>query len=245
VVESAQTLDRGLRVLFALADAPRGRTVAELSAELGLARPILYRLLAALEAHGLARRGGDGTFRIGLAVLDLARRVQPMIREAALPVLRGLAERVGATAHLTVADSGEALAVAVVEPSWTAYHVGYRVGSRHPLDRGAAGRAILLARAQTTRARPTSGPEPAQETIGHPGAPEPAHPPETANPPEATQWLATEGELQAGAQGVAAPVLDVPGLEASVGVVALGDLVAEEVGPHVVAAAARISTALR
>jgi DNA-binding IclR family transcriptional regulator len=242
VAESAQTLDRGLRVLFALADAPRGRSVAELATELGLARPILYRLLATLEAHGLARRGGDGTFRIGLAVLDLARRVQPLLREAALPALRGLAERVGATAHLTVADGGEALAVAVVEPSWTAYHVGYRVGSRHPLDRGAAGRAILLARAQAARTPPAQAmpdSETAQRTLAQPGAPAPAHPPESA------RWLATEGELQAGAQGVAAPVLGVPGLEASVGVVALGDLVAEEVGPHVVTAAAQISATLR
>jgi DNA-binding IclR family transcriptional regulator len=40
----------------------------------------------------------------------------------------------------------EALAVAVVEPTWTDYHVAYRTGFRHPLDRGAAGRAILAAR---------------------------------------------------------------------------------------------------
>ena len=212
VAESAQTLDRGLRVLFALADAPRGRSVAELAADFGLARPIVYRLLSTLASHGLVRRSGDGTFRIGLAVLDLARRVQPLLREAAVPALRGLAERVGATAHLTVADGGEALAIAVVEPSWTDYHVAYRVGSRHPLGQGAAGRAILLARAA-----------------------EPGGPP----------WLTSEGELQAGARGVAAPVPDVPGLEASIGVVALGDLIAEEAGPHVVAAAAQLAATLR
>ena len=31
----------------------------------------------------------------------------------------------------------------MVEPSWTDYHVAYRLGSRHPLDRGAAGLANL------------------------------------------------------------------------------------------------------
>ena len=40
----------------------------------------------------------------------------------------------------------EDTAVAVVEPSWTDFHVGYRVGSRHSLERGAAGRAILAGR---------------------------------------------------------------------------------------------------
>jgi DNA-binding IclR family transcriptional regulator len=34
--------------------------------------------------------------------------------------------------------------VAVVEPSGTTFHVAYRVGSRHPLGVGAAGRAIGL-----------------------------------------------------------------------------------------------------
>jgi DNA-binding IclR family transcriptional regulator len=210
VAESAQTLDRGVRVLFALADASGGRTVTELAAELRLARPVVYRLLATLEPYGLVRRSADGSYRIGLAVFDLARRVQPLLREAALPVLRGLAERVGATAHLTVADGGEALAVAVAEPSWTDLHVAYRVGSRHSLAQGAGGRAILLGRGERTE-----------------------------------EWSTSAGELQSGAHGVAAPVLDVPGLEASVGVVALVPLPPDEVGPQVVTAAARIATLLR
>jgi DNA-binding IclR family transcriptional regulator len=222
VAESAQTLDRGVRVLFALADAARGRTVAELAAELELARPVVYRLLATLEPYGLVRRGPDGSYRIGLAVFDLARRVQPLLREAALPVLRGLAERVGATAHLTVADGGEALAVAVAEPSWTDLHVAYRVGSRHPLTQGAGGRAILLGR--------DGGDEGGSRDDGG-GA--------------ATGWATSAGELQPGAHGVAAPVRDVPGLEASVGVVALAPLRPEEVGPLVLAAAARVGELLR
>jgi DNA-binding IclR family transcriptional regulator len=205
VAESAQTLDRGVRVLFALADSGRGRTVAELAGELGLARPVVYRLLATLEPYGLVRRARDGSYRIGLAVVDLARRVQPLLREAALPTLRTLAERVGATAHLTVSDGGEALAVAVAEPSWTDLHVAYRVGSRHPLDQGAAGRAIQ-----------------------HPEQP----------------WQSTAGELQPGAYGVAAPVLGVPGLEASVGVVALSPLDPEDLGPQTVRAAGEVADKL-
>lgn len=55
-------------------------------------------------------------------------------------MLRRLAEQVGATAHL--ADGVEAQAVAVVEPSWTDVHVAYRVGSRHQVGAGAAGRAV-------------------------------------------------------------------------------------------------------
>ena len=58
------------------------------------------------------------------------------------------------------------------------------------------------------------------------------------------KYVETAGELQAGARGVAAPVLGLDGLEASVGIVTLGDLDASTVGPLVVAAAARVASRL-
>ncbi|GAA4692317.1 MULTISPECIES: IclR family transcriptional regulator [Streptomyces] len=144
--ETSQTLDRGLRVLKLLADTDHGLTVTELSNKLGVNRTVVYRLLATLEQHALVRRDIGGRARVGLGVLRLGRQVHPLVREAAMPALRALAEDIGATAHLTLVDGAEALAVAVVEPTWTDYHVAYRAGFRHPLDRGAAGRAILAAR---------------------------------------------------------------------------------------------------
>lgn len=208
--ETSQTLDRGLRVLELLAQAGApGLTVTELAGALAVGRPVVYRLLATLEEHGLVRRTAvDARVRLGLGVLDLAAAVQPLVRDAAAPVLRRLAEDLGATAHLTVVDGGEALAVSVVEPSWTDFHVAYRVGSRHPLDRGAAGRAILAGRG------------------GRAG------------------FVTSDGELQPGAHGVAAPLPGVPGLEASVGVVALAPLDPQRVGRRVQAAAAELAAAL-
>ena len=98
----------------------------------------------------------------------------------------------------------------MIEPSWTDFHVSYRVGARHPLDRGAAGRAILAGR------------EP-----GGPG------------------YVATTGELQPGARGIAASVLGVDGLEASVGIVILDDIDVDRLGPQVVAAAHELASLLR
>jgi len=144
--ETSQTLDRGLRVLTVLATTPGGLTVTQLAGEVGVNRTVVYRLISTLEQHALIRRDRQGRVHVGLGVLQLSAAVQPVLREAAAPVLRELAERVGCTAHLTVADGDEALALSVIEPSWTDYHVSYRVGARHPLDRGAAGRAILADR---------------------------------------------------------------------------------------------------
>jgi DNA-binding IclR family transcriptional regulator len=206
--ETAQTLDRGLRLLHLVADAPSGLTVTEAAARLGVGRTVIYRLIGALVEHGMVRRDAGGRLRLGAAVLQLARRAQPLLAEGALPALRRRAAQNGATPHLTVVENGEGVALAVVEPSWTAFHVAYRTGSRHPLDRGAAGQAILAGRA------------------GRPGP------------------VATTGELQPGAYGVSAPVLGVPGLEASVGVVALAALDVETVGGQVLAAAAAVGRAL-
>lgn len=210
--ETSQTLDRGLRVLRILAETPGGMTVTDLASEIEVNRTVVYRLLATLEQHGLARRDAGGRMHVGLGVLALTRGLQPVLRERANPVLRALAEEVGSTAHLTVADGGEALAIAVVEPSWTDFHVSYRVGARHPLEQGAAGKAIMAGRAATAISPAT--------------------------------YVETTGEIQAGAHGVAAPVLGVEGLEASIGIVSLGVLDAGEVGPRVVAAAAEVARRL-
>ncbi len=144
--ESSLTLERGLALLQAVADwEGEAPTISDLAAAVGASRAAVYRLLVPLVERGLVRREGSRV-RLGLGLLGLAGRVLPQLRLLATPVLRSLAEDVGATAHLTVADGDVAQAVAVVEPSWTAFHVAYRVGARHPLDKGAAGRAITLGR---------------------------------------------------------------------------------------------------
>jgi DNA-binding IclR family transcriptional regulator len=206
--ETAQTLDRGLRTLELLAQADRALSVAEIAATLGLSRTVAYRLVATLEQHRLARRDQAGRVRAGLGLLQLTNGINRVLRSAALPVLRALSNDVGATAHLTVADGDEALAVAVVEPSWTDYHVAYRIGARHPLDRGAAGRAILLGRTPAGR-----GPD----------------------------YVSSEGELQAGAFGIAAPLRAQRGLDAALGVVAMSGLDGPRVGPRVCQAAEELA----
>jgi DNA-binding IclR family transcriptional regulator len=207
--ETSQTLDRGLRVLGLLASSPGGLTVTELATQLSVNRTVVYRLVTTLEQHALVRRDARGRLHVGLGALRLASAVQPVLRDLAVPVLRRLAESVGCTAHLTVADGEEALALAVVEPSWTDFHVAYRIGARHPLTRGAAGKAILAGR------------DPAGE-----------------------QLVTTVGELQTGAQGLAAAVRGVEGLQASVGIVTLDELDVDAVGPQVCEAAREVAARL-
>jgi len=143
------TLDRGLRLLDLLArpENAAGMTVTALATSLGMSRTAAYRLLGTLESHGYVVRLPSGRVRLGYAVTRLAAAVAPLVRAAATPVLRRLADELGATAHLTLVDGDAAMAVVVVEPTWTDVHVAYRPGTRHVLDRGAAGRAIVRGRA--------------------------------------------------------------------------------------------------
>ncbi len=142
--EGSLTLDRGLALLQAVADAGgEAATISELAAAIGASRAAVYRLLVPLSERGLVWRDGNKV-RLGVGLLRLAGQVLPQLREAARPILRELAEKVGATAHLSVAQGDQAQAVAVVEPTWTSFHVAYRVGTRHPLSAGAAGKAMTL-----------------------------------------------------------------------------------------------------
>jgi DNA-binding IclR family transcriptional regulator len=142
--ESSLTLDRGLALLQAVADAGgEAATISELAVTIGASRAAVYRLLVPLSERGLVWRDGSKV-RLGVGLLRLAGQVLPQLRQAAQPVLRELAEEAGATAHLSVAEGDQVQAVAVVEPTWTSFHVAYRVGARHPISQGAAGKALTL-----------------------------------------------------------------------------------------------------
>ncbi len=67
----------------------------------------------------------------------------------------------------------------------------------------------------------------------------------TAGRPLDPPWVVATGDGPQGAYGIAVPVLGVPGLEASVGVLALRELNKSDVGPRVARAAGEIARALR
>lgn len=159
--ETSQTLDRGLTLLTLLADHPEGLRVSEIASELGIGRTVVYRLVVTLEKHALLRRAADGRCHVGLGLIGLARQVQPLLREAALPPLRRLADVTTSTSHLAITDGADGLVVvAVAEPPRAEVFVGMRVGSRSALEDSATGQAVLLSRRGDNRAvvAPARGP---------------------------------------------------------------------------------------
>jgi DNA-binding IclR family transcriptional regulator len=212
--ETAQTLDRGLTVLSLIAQHAEGLTVAELAEHLDAARAIVYRLLNTLEAHNLVVRT-DTRYTLGFGLAELASRLRPRLQETVLPILRKLSQDSNSTSLLTIADGDQALVLMTAEPPNATMHLAIREGGRHPLDVGADGVAILAG-------RPASSDDTKDVLLAR-----------------RRGYAVSRGALQAGAIGVAAPILVSDWSTASVGIVQLGVKISGEgVADLVMAAAA-------
>ncbi|MGH3321434.1 MAG: IclR family transcriptional regulator [Streptosporangiaceae bacterium] len=204
--DSAKTVDAALALLLELGDGGPG-SAAALARRTGLNRTVAHRLLGTLLARGFVRRDGSGPYDLGLALVDLAHRVRPELREVVIPALEALVERLGETAAFAVADGGDAVALEEVRASGHIVHVDYRPGLRHPLWQGAHGRAILAFL-----------PDPTVERVvtGAPGNPVR----DLVEKARARGYATSRDELQPGVAGVAAPVRATAGtVLGSVGVV--------------------------
>lgn len=205
-MSTLQTLDRGLRALEIVSQSANGISVADLAKELDVHRAICYRIVATLETHLLVSRTGEGRIRLGAGVAVLGSRFEPRFTREARPLLHALANEVQATAFVSAAEGDECVAIMVAEPENTVLTVGYRVGSRHPLSRGAAGIAILATR------------------------PEAPGDPEAVREARRLGYSLTRGELERGAVGIASGLRvaeagpGIPAVEHSVGVVAIDGL---------------------
>ena len=139
----SQTLDRGLRVLELVAEQEQPLTSAQIAVGLGVHRSVAYRIVRTLEDHRLLQRRADGCWALGVGLVVLARSVSPTLHSAATPELADLANDLGMTAFLSVADRDECVTVLTVEPRHSQVHVAYRPGRRHRIDRGGPGVALL------------------------------------------------------------------------------------------------------
>ena len=139
----SQTLARGLTVLQAVAASPVGITVQEAAEYVGVHRTIAYRLLSTLAQFRFISKGEDGRYRSAATLAVLGASFDNNLRQLSLPTLRALADGLGTTVSLLVAEGDQQVAIAVIVPTLVSYQLSFHEGSRYPLDRGAAGVALL------------------------------------------------------------------------------------------------------
>jgi DNA-binding IclR family transcriptional regulator len=217
--QTAQTLDRGLRILHALAHEPAGLSANEIAEQLQVDRAVVYRLIRTLEEHRLASRR-DGRFYLGTGITELAGAIRPQLHAAALPELTRLAVMASATAVLTIADVDDAIILAAVEPRNVPIHVACRPGVRHPLDRGAGGISILAARPPLIGERKDIA---AARKKG---------------------YAITHGELQEGAWGISVAIPEGTDYQASLAILALSPIDATAILPALQASVRAVADGL-
>lgn len=137
-------MDKAVGILACLS-AGGPASLAEVVEGTGLSRPTAWRLLAALEVHGLVARRG-GRYALGLRLLGWGERAaavaSPGVVEAARPALVRLRDDVGESTQLYVREGDGRVCVASFERA-TGLRTTVAVGAVLPLDRGSAGKMLL------------------------------------------------------------------------------------------------------
>ncbi len=228
VASGVGVLDKAVKILARLsADGPA--SLAEVVEGTGLSRPTAWRLLSALEAHGLvARRGGK--YALGLRLLGWGERAaavaSPGLVEAARPALVGLRDDVGESTQLYVREGDGRVCVASFERA-TGLRTTVAVGAVLPLERGSAGKVLLA----------WSG----GDLAGGPGSAE-------LEDVRRRGWAQSVAEREEGVASVSAPVFRGGRIVAAVGasgpIARLGERPGERLADRVMAAAREIEGAL-
>lgn len=141
--QHSQTLARGIRALEVLAEADRALSIDELAGALEMHRSIVYRMVRTLEDHRLITRDAAGRCAPGAGLAVLAHSVSRDLQTVALPELAAVAEELGMTSFVVVEDHGECITLGSVEPRGATATVAQHPGTRHSLEHGAPGIALL------------------------------------------------------------------------------------------------------
>ena len=244
-----QSVDRALRILELLAiDGALG--VTEIAGVLSVHKSTASRLLATLEAHGLAEQVPDrGRYRLGVGVLRLAgaTRARLDLVQESRPVTHLLAADLGETVNVVILAGRETLYLDQVSGT-SALQIHNWVGARNPVHATANGRVLLAGLESAERNALLA------ELLG-PGGALPRLTDRTVTAPEALRSVLAEvadhgyaiarDELEIGLTAVAAPIRGVEGgviasLSASGPTFRLADRL-DAVARAVVVAAAEVS----
>ncbi|MBT5481499.1 MAG: IclR family transcriptional regulator [Alphaproteobacteria bacterium] len=146
IIPGTQSFSRSIAVLQAISDCSAPPTAADLLADCGLSRPTLFRILASLEAEGLARKTNQGCYLPGIRLVGLARRaLEDMdIRSLARSELESLRDRTGETVHLAIRSGDEMVYIDKIE-SLKVVRMASSVGARVALHSTSVGKSFLSA----------------------------------------------------------------------------------------------------
>ena len=144
---SVPIIDRMMDILDQLERNAEGVTISDLTAEIGQPRTTVYRIMKTLQRHEVVRRQDNGSYKLGARLLRLAAKAAAGpsdidLPRIAQPVLDRLADQLGESVKLSVADREGVLVIAVAQ-SRREHALTVVQGQRIPIHVSAAGKLLL------------------------------------------------------------------------------------------------------
>ncbi len=139
------SIDRALRILAVVSEAPRGLSLDDLAGRLEVPKSSLHRILAALKYRRfVAQPEPGGRYFLGTELLATAFRFSDALDLRALirPYLARLAAGVNETTHMAVLDGAEIVYQDKIESSHT-IKLSSVIGGRNPAHATGVGKALL------------------------------------------------------------------------------------------------------
>lgn len=137
-------LDKAMAILYVFEHGDVALHPKEVAARTGFSLPTVYRLLHALEEHGMLEVNDGSRYRLGVALLRLGSRVAEglELRRQVRPHLEWLNERTGENAELQVRREQARVPIDLVRSSQNLRPI-VEVGMPVSLHAGAAGKVLL------------------------------------------------------------------------------------------------------
>ncbi len=231
------TADRAIDVLMLFNDQRLVLTAEDVAEQLGMSRSTTYRYLQSLRSYGLIEEGNaNGEFRLGPAILRLGHvaRKGLGLSEVALPVMHELVAKTGESALLTRRSGNYVVCIERVE-SEHRVRLSYERGQVMPLHAGASAK-VLLAFLKPAEIEAMLSTVPLTRYTEHTTTDAMTLRAQLAAIREA-RYVVTEGEVDIGVRGVAAPIFGVNGqVLAGISVAGLTYRLSEAVLPSVIQA---------
>ena len=142
---SIQVIERMMSLLDALAESQGPAPLKHLAAATALHPSTSHRILAAMHAARFVEREDDGTYRLGIRLLELGHLVKSRlnIRDVALPFMQELHERIGEAINLGARHDDEIVYLERTSSGRSLVRVVYLVGGRAPLHLTSLGKLFL------------------------------------------------------------------------------------------------------
>lgn len=142
---SIQVIERMIKLLDVLAQSSDAVSLKVLSQTTQLHPSTAHRILTALVSDRLIERVDQGSYRLGMRLLELGNMVKSRlsVREHALPFMRELHEQTGEAVNLSVRRDDEIVYVERTSSGRSMMRVVNIIGARAPLHVTAVGKLFL------------------------------------------------------------------------------------------------------